>query len=448
MHNRRRVFALLCGCWVALASAEWARAAEKKGPGKLELGGAEHRLEQFEEKLERMRGQPFKLGYVEREALRRIKALHAKYPDHPKVKEIFERARKAIIASKGETVEIKPGAIAFRENAKKLRQLFAAEADKQFRAYLDKVKAQKNAITKAFPPPDPTKTSVSSMEGRTVVIQGFRYPDNEFRSFGSQYCFVGSGARGYYYVELNNRAWFGAREALRRYCRALGTEVPQEVEWTVFGKIIGVHLLIPQAGKKKTKSAFVGWLVEPGALYVPGYTFAVADAELELGGRFAGEDRVDEIKGPMYSVREVPKDATPERLVAIFGTAIMEKNHTLYLDCIDPNRRKTPTALSRIDYHWDLHQHRFATFYVKVEPQKARTWVVEGYDPESKFDVIFLTPEERRRIAAASKPLVEAAEVKSKAYDERGRQYGSPKPFFLKRLAKTRWYITNYAQPF
>jgi hypothetical protein len=126
----------------------------------------------------------------------------------------------------------------------------------------------------------------------------------------------------------------------------------------------------------------------------------------------------------------------------------MEKNHKLYLECIDPRRRQTPKGISRINYHWDLHQHRFATFYVKVVVEKPRVWTVEGFDADDEFDKTFLTAEELAKIAATSKPLVEAAEVKSKAYDERGRQYGSPKPHFLRRVAKKRWYITNYAQPF
>lgn len=436
-------------CWAAMCLAGAPpRAADKDGPSKLELSGAEHRLAGFEEKVRRMRGQPFPLGAIENEALNRIKALTEKYPDDPKVKELFERARKAVIASQGETVEIQPGAASFRENAKKLSELFAAEGEKQFQAFKEKALAEKNAIANAFPPPDPAKVDIDDYVGRTVVLPDFKYPDNEFTYMTSQYCFVGSAVRGYYYVELGNRAWVGAREAVRRYTRALGVEIPQAVSWTLAGTITGVHLLVPQAGEEKTLNAYLGWLVEPKAIYVPGYTFALADAKLELGGTWAGEDRVEETKSATYTVREIPPDVTPDRLVAIFATAIMERNYKLYLDCIDPDRRKTPKALSRINYHWDLHQQRFAKFYVKITVEKPKVWTVEGYDADDKFTTTFLTKEEREKIAATAKPLVEAAEVRSKAYDERGLQYGSPKPHFLKRVAKKRWYITDYAQQF
>jgi len=438
--------AVLC-CWGAMG-ALLAVAAEPQGPSKLELSGAEHRMAAFEAHVQRMRGQPFALGFNEKDTLKRIKALCEKYPNDERVKALFARARKAIVASKGDTVDVKPGAVAFRENGKKLQLLFAEEGEKQFNTLMARVQAEKSALLKPFPSADPTKTNADDMVGRSIVLPGFRYPENEFTFFSSQYCFVGSGARGYYYVQLNNRAWVGAREALRRYCRQLGIEIPQDVEWTIIGKIAGVHLLVPQAGKKKTKSAFVGWLVDPTAIYVPDYTLAVSKPELELGGAFAGEERVDAIKSPMYTVRSVPDDVTPERLVEIFATAIMEKNHELYLDCIDPRRRETLKGIARINYHWDLHQHRFATFYVKVVVGKASVWTVEGFDANDEFDSIFLTEEERKKIAATAKPLVESAEVKSKAYDERGRQYGSPKPHFLRRVAKKRWYITNYEQPF
>ena len=439
---------LLCCCVVSAAG--WGLAAGKDGPRRLELDGAEHRLEKFEGRVTRMRGQPFPLGFTEKDALKRIRALHEKFPDHPKVKELFERARKAIIASKGETVEVRPEAAAFRQNTQKLIAMFAKEAETAFDAFRKKALAEKNAIEKAFPAPDPMKVDLDDYIGRTVVLDRFQYPDNEFTVMSNQYCFVGSGARGYYYVQLNNRAWVGTREAVRRYTRAVGVEIPQEVGWTLVGKITGAHFLVPAAGKsaRKVMTAHLGWLVEPVGLYVPGYTFAEARPELELGAQFAGEERAEAIKSTMYTVKEIPPNVSPQRLVQIFAAAIMEKNHKLYLECIDPNRRKTPRGVSRINYHWDLHQKRFATLYVKIEVGKATVRVIKGFDPESKLDIIFLTPEERKKIAATSEPLVEEAEVKSKAYDERGRQYGSPKPHFLRRVAKKRWYIINYPQPF
>ena len=442
---------LVTAALAAAPAAAWAAAKAptgKEGPGKLELSGAEHRMDNFEEKIKRMRGQVFKLGPLETETLKRISALKEKYPDDPKVQELFERARKAIIASKGEAVEAKPDWARFRDNAQRLLQLFADEGEKAHEAFQAKALATKDPITKAFPPPDPRKVNADTVIGRTVILAEFQYPENEFMSLSRQYCYVGSGARGYYYVDLSDRGWLGAYEAVRRYRKELGVEVPQKVQWTIIGEIVGLHYLVPQAGKKQTMRGQLGWLVEPKAIYIPGYTFAAADPKLELGGTFAGEERAEAIKSAMYTVKSIPDDATPERLVEIFSIAIRERNHKLYLDCIDPARRNTPKALSRVDYHWELHQHRFATFYVHVKIEPAKISVVQGFDASSSVESAFLTEADKEKIKKTSEPLVEQAEVKSLAYDERGRQYGSPKPHFLKRSEKKRWYITNFDQPF
>jgi len=158
---------------------------------------------------------------------------------------------------------------------------------------------------------------------------------------------------------------------------------------------------------------------------------------------------MEQLKGSMYSVKSIPDDVTPERLTEIFITAIKEKNYELYLACIDPARTKTPTGRSRCMYHWEWHQHRFATFYCRVDVGKTDIRVIQGFDDSSdSLKARFLTPEEREKLKQHSEPLVEEAELKTTAFDERGKQYGSPKPRFFRRTEKKRWYIINYDQPF
>ena len=439
------LFAALC---LTLLAGRAAGAATKKGPGKLELGGAEHRLKKFEDKVRRMRGQPFKLGYVESEALTRVAALHKKHPDHPKVKELFQRARKVYLASKGRITGVKKEWLVYRENEQKLKQLFVAEADRQWETFKAKHITPKTAIAKAFPSPSTRDVSLKKLQGRYVVLDRFLYPMNEFSDAGRQFVFVGSGARGYYYVELSNRGWLGAYEAFKRYRRFVCRDIPENAPWTVVGKVVGVELVIPQAGKKKTGAAHWGWRVEPVALRVPGCTFAVADAAIELGGRFAGEERMDEIKGPLYTVKSVPPDVTPKRLTEIFIAAIKEKNHKLYLDCIDPRRRKTPKGRDLCMYHWEWHQHRFATFYVHVDVGPPEVAVLKGFDESADLETFFLTEDDKAKIKKHAEPLVKVAELRTTAFDERGRQYGSPKPRFFSQTEGGRWYITNYPQPF
>ncbi len=448
--NRLTLFVACTGAWLVLAGAvEPARCADKDEPSKLQLDGARYRLEKFEQKVKLARGAKIRMGFTENEALKMISALKDKYPDNPQVEDLFQRARKAVLASEGKIVEMSDDVLLYRKNQEKLAEIFKAEGEKEWAAFKEKALSGGAMLPKAFPAPSHHETDLSDLRGKYVVLEDFEYPSNEFMDLGRQFCWVGSGARGHYFVELSNRAWIGAYEAVKRYRRFVNPDVPEGMKWTLVGKITGLELLVPEAAKEKTLAAVWGWSVEPVAIYVPDRTFALADPELELGGRFAGEQRMEQLKGSMYSVKSIPDDVTPERLTEIFITAIKEKNYELYLACIDPARTKTPTGRSRCMYHWEWHQHRFATFYCRVDVGKADIRVIQGFDDSGdSLKARFLTPEEREKLKQHSEPLVEEAELKTTAFDERGKQYGSPKPRFFRRTEKKRWYIINYDQPF
>ena len=157
---------------------------------------------------------------------------------------------------------------------------------------------------------------------------------------------------------------------------------------------------------------------------------------------------MEEIKSPLYTVRRVPSDVTPERLVEIFAASIKEKNFDLYLECIDPKRARTRSEMSLLRYHWDLHLERFAKLYVHVETEEAVIEVIKGFDSGTGVEDFFLDEGQKEKIREISGELVEQATVVSKAWDENGRQYGSPKPHYLVRRDKGRWYIDNFEQPF
>jgi hypothetical protein len=415
---------------------------------KNEIVRADYFLKLLEDKVNKSYGEPFKIGYEGEEALKRIFKLNQKHPDKPEIKELFQRAHKALLASKGSSVEITPEMLAFRENEKKLKAAFAAEAEKSWQHLKEKITGMENTIQQPFPTVSHREATMDEMVGRHVILEEFVYPANEFTDMSRQFVFVGSGVKGHYYVELSNRSWLSVYEAIRRYRRLVNRDIPDNGKWTVAAKVIGLELLVPQAGQDKTTPAAWGWSVEPLAIYIPGCTLAVVDAKLELGGSFACEERMEEIKAPMYSVTAISEDVTPEKLVEIFSIAIREKNYHLYLECIDPERRNSGKALQYCAYHWEWHQHRFANFYVHIVVGKADIKVVQGFNRGNELENAFLSEEDKANLRKISEPLVEQAQVKSFAYDERGRQYGSPKTFFLKRQERGRWYITSYAQPF
>ncbi len=426
--------------WLAVGVLLPSVAADESAP-RNEISRAEHFLKKLEKQVQVYRGKPFPLSYESKEALRRVRTLKEKYPTDPTVEAMFQRARKAVVASKGEVFEITPKMLAYRENEKKLAKQLAALNVETWDEYVALLERKKALIEKPFPAPDPLRTSPTLMIGKYVLLAEFAYPQNEFRDTGGQYVFAGSARKGYYYVHLTNRAWLGAYEALKRYRREASQDLPEP--WTLLGKITNVGLLVPQAGEEKTMDPHFGWVVEPVALYVPGILCATAEAGTERAGTYAGEDQLEQLKSSMYTYTEVPDDVEPKALLRIFATAIKEKNWKLYLDCIDPARRKTPKAISRMRYFYDNNQVRYHRFYVQVEPTEvASVEVIRGWRADKKSDEdFFLSKKDKEKIAEHADPLVEEARVRIKTYDERGKQVSLPNTIVLRRYEGKRWFV-------
>ncbi len=446
----RRPALVVCVLWLFLvvipASAFGADAAS--AAPKNEISRAEFFLKKFEVRLARFRGQSFRLGYEDQEALNRIRALKEKYPGDPAVEALFQRGKAALMKSKGDFIDITPEMLYYRTNERKLKSIFGRLADEEWKRFTENILAGPTTIAKPFPAPDRTKVSVEDIRDHYVILEGFEYPANQFVDIGREFVSVGSGATGYYFVELSDRNWLGPYEALKRYRRLVNRDFPEGGRWTLLGRIEGVELVVPQAEKVRTITPRWGWVVTPIAIYIPGITFALYDASSEAGGFFAGEERMEEIKDPLYTVRSVPSDVTPERLVDILAAAVKEKNFDLFLDCITPERRRTPKEMSLIRYHWDLHLERFATLYVHITTDDAEIEVLKGFDSGNRLEDFFLDEKQKEKVRGIAGRLVERATVVTRAWDERGRQYGSPKPHVLVRKDKGRWYIDNFEQPF
>lgn len=442
MKSKIGIFMVLMMCFSVLG---WADQGE--GPIKREMDGAEYRLKKFERTVELARGKPFKLRHVEQEALRRIKALHKNYPNNPQVKAMVDRARKALIASKGDNLLITEEMLAYRTQTKKMIKKFSREAESEWNVLFEEIKNSKDPILKAFPRPDPRRISIDDLKDRWFVFEEFSYPENVFKQGGSQYVFAGKPSTGFYFFDLSSPAWGGAYESIRRYRHQVSGDLPQEMKWTVAGKITSVVYLVPEGGKKKARKAEMGWLVEPVAVYVPGYTLGKFDTKSEVGGSFSGEDRIEEIKKGLFTVNSVPEDASVTEVAKAYVTAIKEKNSKLWFELIDPARLKTPTAVSRAWYHWELHQHRWHEYYVHAEFGEPKIEVIKGFDDDNDLEGWLLSDKDKSEIKKHEDPLVERATIWVKFYDERGRQVGLPSPFYLKRYEKKRWFSTSPTMP-
>lgn len=409
----------------------------------MRIGQADMYLKEFEKEVERAQGASGIFRSKE-DALGRVMILNEYAPDDPRVKDLFERARKCIMGATGGSTEIKDDMLQYLRNEENIRALYAQKSEDAWNALLPGY--QDKMLAKVFPAPDVLAVPEEEYLGKYVVLDEVRYPMNQFMGVTGEFIYTGKRSSGMYFVKIDSRKWLGPYEAVKRYRRLVDSTMMQVDKWTVLGEITGVTMEVPEPGEKKVGGPVYAPVVEPVALYVPGHVIGLYDPEQETSGRFVGEEEVAAIKESWYTVKEVPEDVTPERLVEIFRQAIKEKNYDLYVDCIQPERRLNPTQESLLLYHWDLHQERLHGEYVHAEvvPDATKITVVKGYDDKSGLDSYFLTQEDQQQIAAKYGDKVEYASVQTIAYDKNGKQLGSPVRRNLIRTNGGRWYVRDY----
>ncbi len=169
----------------------------------------------------------------------------------------------------------------------------------------------------------------------------------------------------------------------------------------------------------------------------------VVDPSSDLGGSFAGESELEEMKRAFYTYTEVPKDVEPIELVKIMATAAKEKNWNLFLDCIDPSRKATPKAIQRIRYFYDNNLERYRRFYVYVHPYEAKPiTVLRGWRVKKGSDEdFFLDEAQKAKLHKHSETMVEQVIVMIRTYDENGKQSAYPKKVALRRTDGGRWHV-------
>ena len=434
--------AVLAAMLAAAATMTASAAAPDPGAVKRKIGQAEYYVKEFEKEVERQKGGEKAVWRSKNDAVSRVKALKQEFPDDPDVQKLFLRVRTALMKSKGDYTEVNEEWTAYKRNEESLRQTIASFAEDEWKAL--SAKFADNMLEKAFPAPDSAEVTLDDLGEKYVILEDIRYPMNQFYGETGEYVFSGKPSEGFYYVDISSRDWLGPYEAVKRYRRNVDSGLQDVEKWTVLGKITTVVLENTHPGENSVGASTYGWVVKPEALYVPGHVLAIRDNEAPGSGRYIGEEKVAAIKDSWYTVKSVPADVTPEKLMEIFMTAIREKNYALYQECIDPERQKTPVAEDLLRYHWDLHQERFHREYVHATFDKAEITVVSGFDEDADDENFFLTEDQKDTLAKISGEKVEDAKVESKAIDERGKQVGSPNPHHLIRRGGGRWYVEDY----
>ncbi len=404
---------------------------------------AEMYLKEFEAEVKRANGASG-LFRSKEDALGRIMILNDYAPNDPRVKGLFDRARACLLGSTGNFTTITDDMTVYLVHEEELRQMYAEKSEK---AWNELVRQYQGRLReKLYPAPDAMETSPEEFADQYVILDDVRYPMNQFMGVTGEYIWTGKRSSGMYFVKIDTRKWLGPYEAVKRYRRLVDSTMAEVDKWTLLGKLTDFTMEVPEAGEKKIGAPVIAAVVEPVALYVPGHVLGLYDGEKESSGYFVGEDEVAAIKESWYTVKSVPEDVTPERLVEIFRQSIKEKNYDLYVDCIQPERRQNPTQESLLLYHWDLHQERLHGEYVHAEvvPDATKITVIKGYDDSNGFDAYFLTQEDRDNIAKRYGDKVEYASVQTISFDKNGKQLGSPVRRNLIRTNGGRWYVRDY----
>ena len=397
-------------------------------------------LRDFEKEVERAQGADTGRYFNKQEALSRIKRLAQQYPDDPKVQELVRRASAALMKSKGGYMEITPAMTAYKRYEAELRERFKTQNQKEWQKQI----AEKAPITKVFPAADPESVDVKDYLNKYVLLEDVRYPANEFVGATGEYIYVGKPSSGYYFVAMQGRHWSGPYEAIRRYRSMVDASLGDNLKFSVLGKITGLVMESPDASEDKHSPVAWGWIVTPEMLYTGDRVLAMYDPKHENSGFFFGEEQVEGIKESWYTVKSIPENVDPKRLMEIFATAIKEKNYKLYLECINPERGNTDVGSSMLRYHWDLHQARFQNEYVHAVFDEPKITVLKGFDDKNDLEGYFLNPGQREQLNKMAGEREEMAVVMSRAFEENGKQRGSKNRHELLRKGKGRWYVNTY----
>ena len=405
-----------------------------------EVDKAAFYLKEFEKEVARARGAASANYYNKQEALSRVKRLNDAYPDDPRVRELMKRASAAVEASMGGFRQITADMTAYKRNEAEMRQRLAELNGRRWQ----EIVGQKKPLENAFPAPVPEETDPGAYMDRYVLLENVRYPANEFVGGTGEYIYAGRPSSGYYFISMQGRGWAGAYEAVRRYRSLVDASLGENLELKVMGKITGLVMEAPDAAAEKRAPFAWGWIVVPEMIFAGERVLGVYDPSRENSGYFVGEEQVEKIKDSWYTVRSVPENVDPKRLMEIFATAIKEKNFELYRNCIHPDRGRTETGSSLLRYHWDLHQARFEEEYVHVEFDEPKITVIRGYDNKNDLDSYFLSGSQKEKLERMGGEKEEMAIVVSRAYDENGRQVGSENRHELRRRGNGRWYVNTY----
>lgn len=405
---------------------------------------------EFEKEVARAEGKPLGETHNKRQAMERVAELMKLHPDDPRVAEMRERVRVAIMGGKGQTIEITPEMIRYLTDESAALEVTLRESVAQWHDTLGREYFDSERSIPDFPAPDPEKSDPDRMTGARVLLKDFAFDRDVFQHGGEQWVALGNASKGYYFVKTSSRRFIQCREAVKRArSEALGA-LPAgfDAGWEVLGEITGVNLLVPGGGENNALSAHVGWEVEPIAVNLPGVLCALPGTGGEVTGSYAGEAEVKKLIQRRFTVEAVPPDTQPEELMRLHLLAIKEKNWTLFLDTIHPSMRQTEIALSFLEGSYTSTLRRLHGVFVHAEPFEVSPVITvegEAATGAENLEALFLTDKDQEASKARDIRTRQRVTVKSRRFDEKGRQVEGAHRMTLERstdVEANRWFIT------
>tara|TARA_B100002052_G_scaffold292586_1_gene314385 strand:- start:1281 stop:2624 length:1344 start_codon:yes stop_codon:yes gene_type:complete len=419
-------------------------------PSKLDIATAEYKLKGIERSAKLANGAPFSLGKDGTIALEKIAALYKAFPDHPKVKELFNRARTVVKASKGDFIEITEEMLSYRTKADENSKTLSRKASEFWSTFKDEL-TKDEVISPVFPAPSPEDVLLDDIIGKYVFLKDIEYPGIMFIQGGKQYCFSGSVSNGYYYLDCSSRGFVGAFEALKRAQQIASLELPPQ--WQVVGRISGVRTLVPRIGKgTEGSTAHLGWVVTPEIIYVPDMVAAQYQADTEKSGFYAGEDQLGKTSTP--KTKPLAKEITPEELLQEFVKSAQNQHYEHYLECIAPDRQETGLQKNLMRYYYDIFVENVFESYVAIKVARVEEpELIQGEPEGESIEDLFLDDETKEKLKSSSLPKIEELRIWVQRYNEQGRSVGGQAPVTLRRYESlkngtpNRWYI-SFGFPF
>lgn len=430
-----RLSAILLACVLASVTPLMGAPAQAS---RAELSRARYELDKVITKAKNHAGVPYDLSKADQRSFAEIQQLAERFPEDPNVQELVNKAREVYRQAKGERFVFTPEMLAYRQRGEKLADVVKAASDKRWETLKKEQSENGLLLAKPFPAPDAYESDQDQISGKKVILIDVPYEQDLFVSAGTNWIPVGSPDKGYYWINGSSQRFNRLFEGLRRYRSNVQQEVPEK--WTFIAQVDEPEMMAPGSEADQIKNAYLGWIVNPTALYIPGVVLVELDENGEAGVTFAGESEIKSLLN--YSVTSVADDVEPQRLVEIYITALKEKNFELHLDCIDPEQRKAEAQIGGLRYNWEIQQKGIEKIHVHAEPYQVDEIIVVSGGVNEGLEAFFGDPDNAVKPAFTKE---EEVRVWVRLFDKDGVQSVRPRIVKLCRRDGGRWYITSGA---